>query len=156
MRVFEDKSLTPGLHLLPALCAYGVEHVGEGDRYLDMLEAWRECSHAADDLGRARPTRRAPIATPGVRVRTSSSSDTVLGIDTAGPGFKRVPIRPFLGKLTHASGSIRHPKGEVAIDLRANGSKLVADVSLPPGTPGEFVWKDIRKPLTPGKNHVEF
>jgi hypothetical protein len=34
---------------------------------------------------------------------------TVLGIHSAAPGFRRVIVRPYLGKLTHASGAIPHP-----------------------------------------------
>jgi len=46
---------------------------------------------------------------------------TVLGIDTAAPGFEKVRIRPFLGTLERASGSIPHPKGEVAVTLDRTG-----------------------------------
>ena len=42
---------------------------------------------------------------------------TVLGIDSAAPGFRRVIIRPFLGRLTRASGAIPHPRGEIAVSL---------------------------------------
>ena len=56
----------------------------------------------------------------------------MLGIDSAAPGFARVVIRPFLGKLTHVSGAIPHPKGEIAVTLstRSNG-KLEASMTLP-------------------------
>jgi hypothetical protein len=81
---------------------------------------------------------------------------TVLGIDSAAPGFRRVVIQPFLGKLTHAEGAIPHPKGEIRVKLALEGSKLDADVALPEGTTGEFVWKGARKELTAGGNHVTF
>ena len=56
---------------------------------------------------------------------------TVLGIDTAAPGFQRVRIRPFLGELERVSGSIPHPKGEISVTLERTGSRLRAEIALP-------------------------
>jgi hypothetical protein len=81
---------------------------------------------------------------------------TVLGIDSGAPGFRRVTIRPFLGKLTHAAGSIPHPRGEVSVKLALEGSKLEAEVALPEGTTGEFVWRAARRELAAGRNRLEF
>ena len=79
---------------------------------------------------------------------------TVLGIDSAAPGFKRVVIRPFLGKLTRVSGSIPHPDGEVSVKLVHSEAKLEAEVKLPNGVTGEFVWQDLRRPLKSGMNKL--
>jgi hypothetical protein len=76
----------------------------------------------------------------------------VLGIDTAAPGFARVRIRPFPGALERVSGSIPHPKGEIAVTLERAGSALRAEVTLPAGVSGEFSWKGTRRPLSPGPN----
>jgi len=81
---------------------------------------------------------------------------TVLGIDSAAPGFKRVKIRPFLGPLTRASGSIPHPKGVISVTLQLSGERLKADVTLPPGVSGEFDWKGVHRELAPGSNRVEY
>ena len=155
-RIIADKSLTPASIYFRHYLHTALNQVGEGDRYLEMLDIWRDAlarglTTFPETVDPSRSDCHAWSASPNYEL-----FHTVLGIDSAGPGFSRVLIRPFPGKLTHASGSIRHPKGEVAVDLRANGNKLVADVTLPPGIPGEFVWKNIRKALTPGKNHVEF
>src|SRR5262249_5759975 len=79
---------------------------------------------------------------------------TVLGIDSAASGFNRVVIRPFLGKLTRASGSIPHPKGEVAVNLVHAGAKLEAEVRLPVGVTGELIWQGTRRPLKSGLNKM--
>ena len=79
---------------------------------------------------------------------------TVLGIDSAAPGFRRVVIRPFLGKLTRVSGSMPHPRGEVAVSLAAPGGKLTAEVSLPAGVEGDFVWRDTSRPLASGRSQI--
>jgi hypothetical protein len=79
---------------------------------------------------------------------------TILGIDSEAPGFQRVLVRPFLGKLTRASGAIPHPRGEVAVDLALRDGRLHAEVSLPAGVDGDFVWQGERQPLHPGSNSL--
>jgi hypothetical protein len=79
---------------------------------------------------------------------------TVLGIDSAAPGFRRVRIEPHLGMLQEASGSIPHPKGEVSVAYRVNGPGIEAEVELPAGVTGEFVWHGIPSPLKNGRQTV--
>jgi hypothetical protein len=81
---------------------------------------------------------------------------TVLGIDSAAPGFRSVVIRPFLGKLEQASGAIPHPKGEIAVSLKRREGRLHGTVSLPPGVAGEFVWQGQKRALHAGLNEVVF
>lgn len=71
-------------------------------------------------------------------------------------GFRRVSIRPHLGKLTQVSGSIPHPKGEIAVNLKLVGGKLNAEISLPDDVAGEFVWRGTRRPLKAGLNKLSF
>jgi hypothetical protein len=43
------------------------------------------------------------------------------------------------------------------VDLRLGGSgQLEAQVRLPAGIEGEFVWRDARRPLKPGLNQLKF
>jgi len=77
---------------------------------------------------------------------------TVLGIDTAAPGFQRVRIRPFLGRLERVAGSIPHPKGEISVKIERAGAGLRVDLALPSGVSGEFLWRQSQRPLTPGPN----
>jgi hypothetical protein len=59
---------------------------------------------------------------------------TVLGVDSAAPGLRRVPIRPHPGALTQVTGAIPHQRGEVRVSLQRAGDRLEAAVDLPPGT----------------------
>jgi hypothetical protein len=81
---------------------------------------------------------------------------TVLGIDSAAPGFRSVVIRPFLGKLEKVSGAIPHPQGEIAVALARRDGRLHAEVSLPQGVTGQFVWQGQAKALHPGSNSLVF
>jgi glycogen debranching enzyme len=131
--------------------------VGEGDRYLAELADWYTM---IDKYGLT--TFSEVLDRPGAPSRSdchawSASPNyelfhTVLGIDSDGPHFSRVLIRPFLGPLQRASGSVPHPKGVIEVTLERSGAGLKAGVTLPPGVPGVFVWKGARRPLRPGPN----
>src|SRR6185369_15435813 len=86
---------------------------GEGDRYLDQLGDWRGM------LARGLTTFAETVDRPGSASRSdchawSASPNieifrTVLGVDSAAAGFRRVSVHPHLGKLASASGSVPHP-----------------------------------------------
>lgn len=63
---------------------------------------------------------------------------TLLGIRPASWGFATVEIAPQLGHLAHARGTMPHPQGEIAVELRRDGDTLHADVTLPDGVSGVF------------------
>jgi alpha-L-rhamnosidase len=127
---------------------------GAGDRYLDMLGIWRTMLDRglttwAETADPTRSDCHAWGASPNFELFR-----TVLGIDSAAPGFKRVLVRPFLGKLTHVSGAIPHPKGEIAVSLTLREGKLEARVSLPAGVDGRFKWHGETRELHAGENHL--
>jgi hypothetical protein len=124
---------------------------GMGDRYLEMLGPWR----AMLDLGLTTWAERDAETTRSDCHAWGSSPNleffrTVLGIDSAAPGFGRVVIRPHLGQLTRAAGTMPHPKGEIVV--RYDGA--AAEVTLPPGVSGELHWRGTVHPLVPGPNRV--
>jgi hypothetical protein len=128
--------------------------VGEGDTYVDRLGDWREM------LGRGLTTFAETVDRPGAASRSdchawSASPNielfrTVLGVDSAAPGFRRVSVRPHPGKLVRAAGAVPHPKGLVEVRLDARRATIV----LPPETTGEFAWRNVRKQLVPGVNTI--
>jgi hypothetical protein len=130
-----------------------MNQAGAGDSYLDMLGTWRTMLERglttwAETADPTRSDCHAWGASPNYELFR-----TVLGIDSAAPGFRRVIVRPFLGKLAHASGAIPHPNGEIAVSLTLRGGKLEAGVSLPAGVEGQFEWHGQKRDLRAGENH---
>ena len=153
-RVLADSSITQCTYYFRHYLHSAANQVGEGDRYLDLLGEWdkmlaRGLTTWAETPDPSRSDCHAWSASPNYELFR-----TVLGIDSGAPGFKRVIIRPHLGKLTRVSGAIPHPKGEVAVKLTLRDEKLEAEVSLPASVTGEFVWRGARRPLKPGMNRL--
>ncbi len=155
-RVAGDTTLTQCSYYFRHYLHSAVNQVGEGDRYLDLLGEWESM------LARGLTTFAERYERPGDPSRSdchawSASPNfeifrTVLGIDTAAPGFSRVRVRPFPGKLDRAAGSIPHPKGEISVRFERAGDALRVEVTLPAGVPGEFEWGGTRRDLAPGRN----
>jgi alpha-L-rhamnosidase len=126
--------------------------VGDGDTYLDRLGPWREM------LDKGLTTFAEVVDRPGAPSRSdchawSASPNieifrTVLGVDSAAPGFRRVSVRPHLGKLGFAKGSVPHPQGSVEVEIEERSVRVV----LPRGVTGMFEWRGVRRQLTAGEN----
>ena len=155
-RVVADTSLTQCSYYFRHYLHSAVNVVGEGDRYLAMLGEWESM------LARGLTTFAERYERPGDPSRSdchawSSSPNfeifrTVLGIDSGAPGFARVQVRPFPGRLERVAGSIPHPKGEVVVRIERAGAGLRVEVTLPAGVPGEFSWRGASRELSPGRN----
>ena len=156
IRVLGDSSLTPCTYYFRHYLHSAVNEAGEGDRYLDLLGEWdamlaRGLTTWAEKPEPTRSDSHAWSASPNYELFR-----TVLGIDSAAPGFAHVVIRPYLGALTRASGSIPHPKGEIAVKLERKGTGLDAEVTLPPGITGRFVWHGAEKTLAAGRTTLRY
>ena len=155
-RVLADETLTQCSYYFRHYLHSAVNLVGEGDRYLDLLGEWESM------LTRGLTTFAERDERPGDPSRSdchawSSSPNfeifrTVLGIDTAAPGFGRVQVRPFPGRLDRVAGSVPHPKGEISVSLERAGNGLRVEIGLPAGVPCEFWWRGARRELVPGPN----
>jgi hypothetical protein len=154
LRVAGDRSLVQCTIYFRYYLHAAMNAAGAGDQYLEMLGPWRRmlASGLTTWAERNDPSRsdcHGWGASPNIELFR-----TVLGIDSAAPGFRRVVIRPNLGKLERASGTIPHPKGTVAVNLARREGKLEAEISLPEGVEGDFVWNGERHPLPAGKSKL--
>jgi alpha-L-rhamnosidase len=159
VRILGDGKLTQCSYYFRHYLHSAVNLVGEGDRYVGLLGEWESM------LSRGLTTFAERYERPGDPSRSdchawSSSPNfeifrTVLGIDSAAPGFARVQVRPFPGTFDRVAGSIPHPKGEVSVKLERAGSRLRVEVTLPAGVTGEFSWRQTRRALNAGSNVFE-
>ncbi|WP_275868921.1 alpha-L-rhamnosidase N-terminal domain-containing protein [Algoriphagus sp. CAU 1675] len=127
--------------------------VGKGDEYLSFLDVWRK----AIDLGlttwaetsgldKTRSDSHAWGSSPNIEFYR-----TILGIDSDGPGFSKVIIKPHLGEFKKLSGKMPHSKGEISVSYDLT-SQPVAKISLPDGISGILIFNGKRHPLKGGMN----
>lgn len=129
---------------------------GLGNQYADWLGEW----HAQLERGlttwaeQPEPTRsdcHAWGASPNIEFFR-----TLLGIDSDAPGFAKVLIKPHLGDLKKASGSIPHPKGAVSVKYQLNRKGVLeAEITLPEGVEGRLVWNGQEKELKGGSQQLK-
>jgi len=151
LRTLTEPGLAKGELYFKFYIHQALAKVGEGDRYLDQLDDWRAM------LGLGLTTFAEVLDRPGHPTRSdchawSASPDielmrTVLGVDSAAPGFSRVVVRPHLGKLAYVEGAVPHAKGPIEVRVEAGGN-----VSVTTPVDGEFVWRGARRELRAGTN----
>lgn len=152
-RVAKDESLVQCSIYFRHYLHSALTKAGAGDQYLDMLGTWRTMLERglttwAETADPTRSDCHAWGASPNYELFR-----TVLGIDSAAPGFRRVVVRPHLGKLTRVSGAIPHPSGEINVSLTLHEGKLEAGVTLPAGVEGRLEWHGQTRDLRAGENH---
>lgn len=153
-KLLTDQALAPAsiyfkyyLHLALAKGGLAQDYtnwLGKWKENLDYgLTTWAEMS----DLTNSRSDCHAWGSSPNIEFFR-----VFLGIDSGAPGFQRVHIEPHLGSSTFARGSIPHHRGTISVLYQMKGEVLNAEVILPSGIPGEFVWKGRTVALSPGIN----
>jgi hypothetical protein len=153
MRTLTAPGLAQGALYFKFYMHQALAKVGEGNRYLDQLGDWREMLARGLTTFAERmdlpdnPSRsdcHAWSASPNVELLR-----TVLGVDSAAPGFARVSVRPHLGALKSVQGSVPHPKGLIDVRVEASGP---VRVTLPAGVTGTFEWRGAKRELHSGTN----
>jgi hypothetical protein len=125
-----------------------LREAGLGDLYLERLGLWKTMlddglsTWAEKDGPSSRSDCHAWGASPNIELFR-----TVLGVDSAAPGFRKVIVRPHLGPLKKLRGTVPHPKGLIRVELERDGDRTRADIQLPPGLEGELDWGSFRGPI---------
>ena len=155
-KTISDMSLAQCSVYFRAYMNAALREVGLGDKYLDMLSPWHDMlsegltTWAEWSGPDARSDCHAWGASPNFELLR-----TVAGIESIAPGFAHLRIAPNLGKLSRVTARMPHPKGEIQVQLQRAPDNLIADIELPPGITGELEWLGWRRPLHPGKNHLQ-
>jgi alpha-L-rhamnosidase len=154
--VLSDQTLTQCSYYFRFYLFQALKKAGQGDDYLDQLGPWRNMLKLglttwAETPEPTRSDCHAWSAHPNFDLLA-----TVAGIESGAPGFSEVTITPHLGKLQHVAARLPHPMGDIVVDYRREGTRLVADVTLPAQTKGAFYWKGKKVALRGGEQHLEF
>ena len=156
-KLLEDKSLAQCTVYYKFYLHEALVKAGLGDGYLDWLDIWRENMAMGlttwaetSDLNGTRSDCHAWGASPNIELYR-----TVLGIDSAAPGYTRVRIEPHLGSILEIGGSVPHPEGSVDVSYKVKGKTLQAEIILPDGVDGTFVWKGKDYELHGGRNTLK-
>jgi hypothetical protein len=70
----------------------------------------------------------------------------VLGVTIREPGGRRVALRPQLGNIAWAEGTVPTPLGPLAVRWTTTGARLV----VPAGMRAEVTWRERTVDLGPG------
>lgn len=135
--------------------ARAMVHAGLGDMYYAQLDPWRKMlamglSTWAETPEPTRSDSHAWSAHPTYDLLT-----IVAGIAPASPDFAKVEIAPHLGALTHVEAKMPTPKGLVAVNYTKAGAEWSAQINLPEGLSGDFVWQGKTIPLHSGDQHLK-
>ncbi|RYY55613.1 MAG: alpha-rhamnosidase [Chitinophagaceae bacterium] len=155
-QMLSDKSLTACTIYFKYYLHQALVKAGLGNDYLTWLDVWRENIRSGlttwaeePNVNTSRSDCHAWGSSPNIELFR-----TVLGIESAAPGFASVLIEPKLGLLKEAKGEISHPNGTLSVDYKLLSAQLHATVTLPPGTTGTLLWRGKKTILRPGINKL--
>ncbi len=140
-KVVSEKDLIQCTFYFRYYLVRAIKKVGLGDRYIEMLQPWRDMlkiglTTFAENPEPTRSDCHAWSASPNYDLLA-----TVCGIEPAQVGFKSVRIEPHLGPLTWVEGKMPHPLGEITVHLERYGKAgIKGSITLPPGLTGKFFW----------------
>lgn len=154
-RVANDPALVPASPYFSFYLLRAMKQAGLGDEYVTRLAPWHEMVEQGfttfpEIFKGTRSDCHAWSASPLYELLA-----TVCGIEPASAGFATVRIEPHLGSLQKAEGKVPHPNGEIVAKLQRIGSGVKAEITLPEGVTGEFVWQGKAQPLKSGTQTIE-
>ncbi len=155
-KVVSEKDLIQCTFYFRFYLVRATKKVGLGDRYIEMLQPWRNMlkiglTTFAENPDPARSDCHAWSASPNYDLLA-----TVCGIEPAEPGFKSVRIEPHLGPLTWVEAKMPHPLGSIEVKLKRKGPNgITGTISLPAGLEGVFIFNGKTIHLKPGSERIE-
>ncbi|HOL21546.1 MAG TPA: family 78 glycoside hydrolase catalytic domain [bacterium] len=151
-KVLKDPSLIQCTYYFQFYLHQAVKKAGLGDLYISLLEPWRKMLEMGltTFAEKPEPTRsdcHAWSAHPNINLLA-----IVCGITPAEPGFRSVRIAPALGPLNRVKGAVPHPCGMIKVFIKKSDTeKIDAEITLPEGLTGVFVYGKNAVPLKSGR-----
>lgn len=154
--MLSDTSLTQASIYFKYYLHLALTEAGLGDGYLDWLDIWRKNIALGlttwGETSAVESTRsdcHAWGASPNIEFFR-----IILGIQSDAPYFSKVKIEPHLGSIEQISGEMPHPAGSIKVNYDLSGKDLKAEINLPKGISGKFVWKGKTYELKEGRNNL--
>lgn len=155
-KLFADTTMAQASIYFKFYVHQALVRAGLGDDYLNRLGKWREYMRLGmttwgetSDVEGTRSDCHAWSASPNIELFR-----TVIGIRSDNPFFSHVRIEPHLGNLKAIDGAVPSPKGMIRVRYKRIGAKLNAEVELPEGLSGDFVWKGKTFALHSGRQSL--
>jgi hypothetical protein len=155
-RVLADDSLSQVTFYYRFYLNQALKKAGMANQYVGQLKPWRDMlaiglTTFAENPEPTRSDCHAWSASPNYDLLA-----TVCGITPDAPGFAKVRIAPALGELQTVDAAMPHPAGEILVKLtRTVVNGITADITLPAGLTGRFVWNGREVPLKAGKQQIK-
>jgi alpha-L-rhamnosidase len=155
-RVISDTTLGPATFYYRFYLNQALKAANMADLYYSQLTPWRDMlkkglTTFAEKPEPARSDCHAWSASPNYDFLA-----TICGIMPGEAGFSSVLIKPALGELTYANGTIPHPLGTIQVELKRSGKRgLSAKISLPGTLKGVLVWNGKNVPLASGEQEIK-
>jgi hypothetical protein len=156
-KVLYDTTLSQATFYYRFYLTLALKKAEMGELYYSQLMPWRDMlknglTTFAENPDPTRSDCHAWSASPNYDFLA-----TICGITPAAPGFRKVQIKPQLGELKQATGTMPHPDGEIQVTLIRNGAQGIhAIVILPPSLTGSFIWNGKSVPLKGGKQTINW
>lgn len=133
-------------------------HVGLSDRYIDLLQTWRDLLRLNyTTWPEERDTEKLSTRSDSHAWSAHPTSDLlgiVAGIGPGAAGYKRLRVAPALGRLKWVSATAATPSGTVSVSYRKSADRLEVTVTRPRDLPGEFVWRGRAYPLAKARTNL--
>ena len=150
-QILADTTITQATYYYGFYVFEALYEAGLADQYIDRLGPWKNMlamglTTTPEEPEPTRSDSHAWSAHPNYGLLA-----TVLGIRPNEPGFKTVLIRPQLGDLEFAEGTMPHQNGIITVKLKRVGKTgMDAAITLPPGLHGIFEWQGRQVELYSG------
>jgi alpha-L-rhamnosidase len=155
-KIVNDSLLTQATIYFKFYVNQALTKAGLGNDYLKWLGIWKKNLAMGmttwaeiSDVNNTRSDCHAWGASPNIELYR-----IVLGIDSDAPGFNKIKITPHLGVLTHASGTIPHPNGNISVSYEKRETGWTFSCSIPQKTSAYLIWNGKRHDLKPGENFL--
>lgn len=156
-RMLNDKKLAQASIYFKYYLHQALAKAGLGDYYLDWLDIWRKNI----ELGLTTWGETSEVETTRSDCHAWGSSPNIdffriiLGIESDAPYFEKVKIQPNLGNIENIKGEMPHPQGKISVDYQKQEEILKAEIILPEGISGTFIWDNNEYVLTSGCNKLD-